>query len=135
MIKDLAKKTEIVRDWEAVKKLCAGSHRQYQSSRGYINETPPESFYNLPLVLAYCALDGVLIKLRDQGEFRCTGDFLGDRMKSSKKILPWYNYKLVSAGRIARNALAHKAKLVPKKECLIFINAIENELRAWGIIG
>ena len=55
-------------------------------------------------------------------------------MGASQKLLPWQNYDLVDNGRVARNDLAHEAKLSSKADCLRFINAIEAELKAWGII-
>ena len=100
---------------------------------GSITETRPEDSYNLPLVLAYGVLDRVLNKLSDQGAFPKEWN-LGPKMATSQNVLPWQNYDLVDNGRVARNDLAHKAKLSSKADCLRFINAIEAELKAWGII-
>ncbi len=99
-----------------------------------INETRPEDSYNLPLVLAYAVLDRVLRELRDQGAFTCNTWKLGAKMAASQNVLPWQDYHLVDNGRVARNYLAHKAKLLSKADCLQFIDAIESELTAWNIV-
>jgi hypothetical protein len=99
-----------------------------------MNETPPESFYNLPLVLAYAILDEVLSALIAQGVFACRDWKLGSKMVASKTKLAWQNYLLVDSGKTARNELAHRATLVERAHCLQFIEAIEVELRAWGVI-
>jgi hypothetical protein len=130
-----ADRAEVARDWAAVTTLCAGSHRQSQTEGGlFINESPPESFYNLPFVLAYAILDQVLANLIDQGAISChtKRPMLGEKMEASKSVIPWQNYALVDAGKTARNELAHKAKLLGKAACFEYIGAIEKELRAWG---
>lgn len=64
MIRDPQARSEIAQEWTAVRKLCASSHRQWRSSGGsFIIETPPESLYNLPFLLAYAVLDQVLGEL------------------------------------------------------------------------
>ncbi len=135
MIDDPQTKSEIAQDWRGVRKLCESSHRQWVSWGGsVINETRPEDSYNLPLVLAYAVLDRVLRELRDQGEFTCKAWQLGKKMAASQNALPWQDYDLVNDGRVARNDLAHQAKLLSKADCLRFIDAVESELKAWGIV-
>ncbi len=135
MIRDRQAKSEIAQDWRVVRKLCEGSHHQwFVPGAGMINETRPEDSYNLPLVLAYAVLDRVLRELRDQGEFTCKAWQLGAKMGASKNALPWQDYDPVDDGRDARNDLAHQAKLLSKADCLRFIDAVESELKAWGIV-
>ena len=135
MIRDPQAKLEIAQDWSVVRKLCEGSHRQYQSENGsFINESRAEDSYNLPLVLVYCVLDTCLDELVAQGVFSCTTWKLGPKMKASRGALPWKDYDLVDTGRDRRNDLAHRAKLQPKAECLRYIQAVENELTVWGIL-
>ncbi len=55
-------------------------------------------------------------------------------MAASQNALPWQDYELINNGRDARNALAHQAKLLSKADCLRFIDAIESELKAWGVV-
>ena len=140
MITNQQIRTEVAQDWAALRKLCAGSHRQYAVAGAggamFINETPPESFFNLPLLLAFGVLDQVLAELIDQGTFKCKGKrpLLGAKMAASKNHLLWQNYDLVERGKDARNDLAHEAKLLVKADCLVFIDAIEDELKAWHVL-
>lgn len=98
-------------------------------------ETPPEVFYNLPLILAYCSLDEVLTTLSGQGLFPLPkGAMLGTKMQRAKNVLPWIDYKAVVNGKRARNDLAHKAVLLSKTKCLRFVGVVERELRAWAVL-
>ena len=136
MILDQQIRADISEQWDAVKRLCRDSHRQYQTVGAMINETPPESFYNLPFLLAYAVLDQVLAELVEQGNIACPGKrpLLGQKMAASQNVLPWQDYALVDQGKTARNDLAHKATLLPKRECFRFIDAIETELTAWQVL-
>jgi hypothetical protein len=135
VIYDEDEKEEIVKAWMTVKALSKSSHRQSViPGGGVISETPPEGFRNLPLVLAYAVLEEILNGLRRQGIFTCGSDKLGAKMDASMDVLPWQDYGLVKTGREARNQLAHEAKLLDDKQCLIFIEAVEAELIAWGVI-
>lgn len=138
MIRDTQVRCEIEQEWNAVRKLCADSHRLAMLPVGaIINETPPESFYNLPLVLAFAVLERVLTQLGDERaipEAPGRRPPLGARMGESKEALRWQDYALVERGRNKRNDLAHKATLVQRADCFKFIDAIEVELRAWGVL-
>jgi hypothetical protein len=102
----------------------------------FINETPPEEMYNLPFVLAYAIFDQVFDELIDQGAFpKPPGKTtLAAKMNASSAHLPWVDYSSVDAGRIARNEVAHEAKLRSRSDCLRFVDSIEQELRAWGVL-
>jgi hypothetical protein len=137
MIRDPETQSEIAQQWAALRKLCAGSHRQSQIAGGpFINETPPDSFYNLPFLLAFAVLDEALGELIVQGTIQCRKrrPLLGDKMAASVNVLSWRDYALVDTGKAARNELAHEARLLAKVDCFRFIDAIENELRAWSIL-
>ena len=135
MIRDPKTKSEIAQDWRVVRKLCKAGYRTWMiPGAGSITEQRPEDSYNLPLVLAYAVLDRVLRELRDQGDFTCKAWQLGKKMAASQNALPWQDYDLVNDGRVARNDLAHQAKLLSKADCLRFIDAVESELKAWGIV-
>jgi len=101
----------------------------------YINETPPDNYYNLPLVLAFAVLDEALGEHIQQGTFKC-GDrrppLLGAKMSASRNAIPWQDYSLVELGKTARNKLTHEAQFIPKADCFKFIDAIERELKAWA---
>lgn len=134
MIKDQQAKAEIAQDWSVVRKLCKEGRTWLIPGAGVVSETYPEDYYNLPLVLGYAVLDRVLTELRDQGEFACRGWLLGAKMAASQSVLPWQDYDLVNGGKEARNNLAHDAVLTSKTDCLRFIDAVETELKAWGIV-
>jgi len=55
-------------------------------------------------------------------------------MFASKGPISWKDYALVDKAKCARNKLAHEARLVSRVQALTFIKAIEDELRAWGVI-
>ena len=135
MLSDQRTKSEISRDWGVVRSLCTGSHRQWQVPGGpFINETRPAESYNLPLVLAFAVLDRVLNEFRDQDTFSCSKWQLGNKMAAARNALPWQNYDLVDEGRNKRNEIAHEATLFSKPDCLRYIDAVEAELKAWGLV-
>jgi hypothetical protein len=138
MINDQTVRADVVHQWETVRTLSQGVHRTGMASGGagavMINETPLDEHFNLPFVLAFAVLDQVLDELVAQGSFACTRWELGAKMLASKGPIVWTNYSLVDEGKMARNKLAHEAKLVSKADALRFIRAIEDELRAWRIL-
>jgi hypothetical protein len=135
VINDLQVRAEVTQQWAVVRRFCAGSHRQYLVGGVFVNETPPEEFYNLPLILAFAVLDQVLTELIGQGTIpQPKRPLLGARMHASSTVLRWINYALVDSGKTARNNLAHEARLIGKLECLAFIEAIEVELKSWSIL-
>jgi hypothetical protein len=135
MINNKTRKDEIVKSWNALRKIQNSLTRVYLAPGcGFINEKAPDTAYNLPFVLAFSVLDEVLSELSAQKTIRCKSRKLGAKMEASINILPWKNYGLVDDGRDKRNDLAHKAIVISKAECLKFIDAIENELKEWGIL-
>lgn len=136
MIADAESAVVLRQHWNTVRQLTSASHRQVQIPGGpFINETPADEFFNLPLVLAYGVLDEVLDELIAQRTFRRSAgrQTLEIKMIASRPHLPWQDYTLVDFGRVVRNKLAHDAVLHSKKECLRYISAIDIEFRAWGI--
>src|SRR5262249_55943252 len=119
------------------------SHRQWMANGGsFIIETQLDEHYNLPLVLAYAVLEDALRALWRQGAFKVfdrSGNPHPDpklwaMMSASTTSLRWQGYKFVNKGRVARNDVAHQAKLKTKEDCLGYIDAIETELKAWSVI-
>jgi hypothetical protein len=135
MIKDPNVRAEIDHEWTTVRVLTSLNRTRIIPSL-IADETPPDEFYNLPLVLAYCALDDALKQLCIEGVFSCTKNNLSARMQASlnSTTLKWKNYDLVDEGRRARNKLAHEAVLHSKYICFRFINAIEDEFRNWALL-
>ena len=137
MINDKKTRDAILENWAGVRKLRA--HESFCPlipGSGIINAGSfmPDTFWNLPFLLAYSVLDEVLTVLRDQGEFQCKSWMLGAKIAASQAHLPWQDYDLVDEGRDARNGLAHQAVIVPKKKCFAYIDAIEAELLAWAVL-
>jgi hypothetical protein len=129
---------QAIRDsWAGVRELK--KHAQLMRlvpGMGFIDfgGSTPDAFWNLPFALAYSVLDQALSALRDQSVFVCGTWMLGPKMEASKQHLPWQDYDLVSRGKDARNDLAHRAILLPKKECFLYVDAVGVELKAWGIV-
>lgn len=137
MIRDAKRKAEVVECWAAVKKLGNGGHQSLIPGAGFVDTTPDDAYYNLPFVLAYAVLDDVLAALIEQGTFTCQGNapMLERKMHAAKtQGVSWVDYTLVSEGRIKRKALAHRAKVLPKADCLKYVAAVEAELKAWSIV-
>ena len=131
--------SDIAKQWAVVRTLCRGSHRQVAvPGAGTICETPPDELFNLPLVLAYSVMDQVLDELILQGTLPKppgrNSILLGTKMDASRAHLSWLDYAEIELGKNARNDVAHEGILLPKVDCLRFINAIERELKMWGII-
>jgi hypothetical protein len=142
MITDPAVQKNIAQQWSAMRVLCRSSHRQAIVAPGvFINETPPDEFYNLSFILAYAVLDPILDALIDQGVFTISKIFqkkrlipLGKKMNASRKYLPWVDYSQIEIGKNASNDLRHRAKVLAKSDCLLFIDKLEAELKAWNVI-
>lgn len=125
-------RSEVTRDWEAVRKLCAGSPQYFLPGGEVFCASTPEDFYNLPFLLAYGVLEQALTELIEHKPEKNRSLFW--RMETSKNYLPWRDYAGVDAGRIARNDLAHEAKLLGQAKCFAYIDMIEVELKAWGVL-
>ena len=129
--------TSFAEQWDVVQRFCSSSHRTWVGPAGAISETPPESFFNLPVVLAFSLLDEVLDSLMAQGAFpppRGHRPMLGPKMAASRAHLPWQDYIRVERGKDQRNALAHQGVLISNADCLAIVDAIGVELVAWGAI-
>ncbi|MBZ9709821.1 hypothetical protein LB543_24225 [Mesorhizobium sp. ESP7-2] len=138
MITDPIALGEVQHEWSSVVTLANWS-RSYATLGGFINETPPEGYYNLPLIVAFCALDDFLLQCVEESIFNMPSGVkkrfqLGDRMDASRSKLVWQDFDTVDAGRKARNDLAHRAVVCSKEKCFEYINAIGKEFYHWGII-
>ena len=87
---------------------------------------------NLLLVFAFSVLEDALVRLRDAGRFAEPTRGLGRLMKASRDTLPWVDYKLVSSGREALNAFAHRREYSKHAAVAKYVDAISAELSAWG---
>ena len=121
--------------WTVIRTFCSGS-RQWMTPGGtLISERRPESLSNLAALLACGLLDEVLSSLAGQGAFSVEPRaMLGRKMEASKAAIPWIDFDAVKAAKDRRNELAHRGKLIPEVQCLLIVEAIGAELRAWGAI-
>ena len=124
----------VAADWQTLGRLSTDVTRSGPTLGGWINETRPDSAFNLPLVLAFCVLEEVLNEFQIAGLFACPSWKLGAKMHASKTALPWQDFDAVDRAREARNALAHQGVIHPKRECLMHVMAVERELLAWGVL-
>jgi hypothetical protein len=90
--------------------------------------------HNLPFLNGCAVLNDALLALRDQGVFTCRSFFLGALHKESKSVIPRVDWALIHEVIDKRNDLAHKSIVVPIDDCLRYVDAIECELEAWGIL-
>lgn len=136
MITNLDALEDIQASWLGVAKLA--KHPEHYSIPSpmvtmVVPAGPPE-LLNLPFFLAYAVLDSVLSQLIEEGQFACNSWKLKPKMLASISVLPWQNYAKVDQGRVHRNELAHEAKFLSREDCRLYIQAVESELIAWGIL-
>jgi hypothetical protein len=144
VINDRGERAKIQQEWAVIIAQTKLTRGGILPGGVYVNETPPENFYNLPLVLAYATLDHVLGQFLDQGLFPCTSPQkarkqqtcrnLGDKLESAKTAISWVNFAVVKEGQVARNGLAHKNVMATKADCLKYIAAVGAELTGWGVL-
>jgi hypothetical protein len=93
-----------------------------------------DAAHNLPFLHACSVLNDVLAQMAHEGKFKCKSIFLGALVAASKTNLTWKNLPEVEKAVARRNDLAHRAEMLPRGECWQYIDAIREELRAWGIL-
>jgi hypothetical protein len=92
--------------------------------------------HNLPFLKACAVLNDVLKQLAKERRFPSQGKLLGGLIRASVQVSPpvsWLNLPLKKALK-DREALAHRAAIIPRADCWTYIAAIEAELVAWGIV-
>jgi hypothetical protein len=129
---------EIRRSWQGLEALRGQLQRSAFASVGVIGGTFPhklaDAAHNLPFIHAHGVLNDVLRQLAVEGVISCRSIFLGKLVGAARTKLAWRDLKLIRAGIRKRNAVAHKAKLLPRGECWKHVDAISREFKAWGII-
>jgi len=134
VIKNATVNTEIAQSWAVVRKMSSSSYMSRACGNSIIQYARPDDSYSLPFILAVSVLEQVLNELIAQGKFRCKSWKLGPKMAASRAHLPWQDYGTVDSGREERNRLAHEGMLLPKNDCLKYIDAIEHELKYWRVL-
>ncbi len=142
MIYDPAVIVDVRKQWAALRSMGRTTSRIVPGGP-VVMQSPAAEFFNLPLVLAYGVLHQVLLELIEQGSvprpFDAKGNVvrnpaLSACMKAARLALTWIDFNVVDDGRQRRKDLAHEAKLLTKADCLRYIEAIEAELTAWGVV-
>ena len=90
--------------------------------------------YSVAVLFAFSVLEDTLKQLAKEGVLNPRNHGLKRLMKSSKKVLPWVDYRQVNKGRKDRNKIAHMREFFPRGKCWGYINAIEQELTAWQVL-
>jgi hypothetical protein len=136
MIKDTSVLAELQKSWVGLKQqqgkvtiAVAGSMGMFGGSAIVIANVA----HNLPFIQACSVLNEALLQLSKEGHFQCGSFFLGKLMPASRRHLPWQDYDLVDKAVKRRNDVAHRSEILPRGECQKYVDAIERELRAWGI--
>lgn len=137
MISDKAALMEIRQSWKGVEALrgrlqraLLGSFAQVASFVIFV----ADSAHNLPFVHAYAVLNDVLEQLANEHHFKCKSIFLGALLDASKDKLPWKDFAIIKEGAERRNDVAHRGKVLPRADCWRYIDAIKDQLLAWGVV-
>jgi hypothetical protein len=137
VIKDADARRDLVASWKAVRAAQGRVEmnvRYASAGGGGLSRSFLDSCHNLILIYAFAVFSDVLSQLRDEGAFKCKAWMLQKLMSASREGLPWKNFALVDEGRQRRNDAAHDFKVIPRRDCAKFIDAIEQELVAWGLL-
>ena len=137
MIADKAALVEIRQSWGGVEAL---KNRVQRSLLGSFAEGGSfvifiaDSAHNLPLLHAYAVFNDVLEQLAKEGRFQCKSIFLGALLAASERNLPWKDFALIKEGVDRRNDLAHDGDVLPRADCWKYIEAVREQVVAWGIL-
>ena len=138
MITDPSTLADIQAKWSAIRVLASKGMTGAQLPSGSYIIFPQKDprYFNLPLLLAYSALEQVLEQLAYEGTVPAPSGrpTLHARLLAAQNSLSWTSFATIDEGRQRRNELAHDAALLNEQECLRFIGAIEIELIAWRIV-
>ncbi len=137
MIADKEILLEVRSEWKTVRKTweMIAANISFSFVRGGITSNEFRSAaYSLTLLFGFTVIEHVLQQLSAEGHFACRSKFVGSLMAASRHSLPWVNFTLVDEAREQRNKIAHQQQWISIEDCERYLNAIENELRAWGIL-
>ena len=137
MIKDKNPLQEIRKQWDGVLALRQRIQRNLFAGvvgGGTFSHFAADCAYNLPFLHACSVLNEALRQMSDEGVFTSTKHTLGALAKSAQHQVSWVNYGEVTKMVKERNALAHRAALLPRGDCWDYLDVIEAELRSWSII-
>jgi len=144
MIQDMPTLERLRKEWEGVR----SNHRKIRSAISVTGAsaaigavsllTRPQGLadlcQSLVVVLAYGVLERTLEAIRDESHFSSNARFLGGIMEDSQQTINWINFALVNEGKNKRNDIAHRSEILPRAKSEEYIDAIEAELRGWGVL-
>ena len=137
MIKNAAVLTEIRHQWGGVRTLRVRAQRSTVNSADANHvwvATLADIAHNLPFLHACSVLNEVLEQLRDEGVFHCKARTLGALVKASAGSLEWVDLPGVEQMVRDRNALAHGGTLLSRAQCWEYLDLVERQFLAWGIL-
>jgi hypothetical protein len=135
IITDATALSTVRSEWSAVVKVTERMRKLMAGPVGSIADGALHSVvYNLPLLLAFNVLEKVLRALKKQRQIPDSGEQLGDLMDIFQGDPSWLEWSVLRDGERRRNAITHAGELFSGVECLADIDAVEQQLGAWGIL-
>jgi hypothetical protein len=135
LITDIPALATIRSEWSAVVKVRERMNKLMSGPVGSVADGALHSVvYNLPLLLAFDVLGKVLRALKRQRQVPGERDQLGDLMDIFQGDPSWLEWSVLRDGVRRRNAIAYAGELFSGVECLTDIEAVEEQLREWGIL-
>lgn len=136
MIRDFDVLQNVREEWKTVRAtwdMLAANIVFSFSGGGYVSHEFRCVAYSLTLLFGFTVLEHVLQQLQSEGQFSCKSISVSKLMIASQNSLPWVDYSLVDEARKRRNDIAHRQQWIEIDDCKKYLDAIENELRAWNI--
>ena len=136
VVSDEAVLDEVRRTWGTVRILQARVRANLFAGMGIFRGVTRgfwDLSHSLVLLFAFSVLEDLLKQVRKEQKLKC-GYQLGAMMHKSQSVLSWTDFGTVDEGRECRNSLAHDQVIPPRADSWKYINAIERELIAWGIL-
>jgi hypothetical protein len=134
LITDTDTRAAIRSEWSAVVKVRDRMRKLMSGPVGSIADgTLHGVVYNLPLLLAFNVLEQTLRALKKQRQISGGGERLGDLMDLLQGDPSWLEWSVLRDGERRRHAIVSSGELFSGVECLADIEAVEEQLRAWGM--
>ena len=137
MIRDSSVLQNVIDEWKTVRTtwdMVAANIVFSFAGGGYVSHEFRCVAYSLTLLFGFTVLEHILQQLQNEGHFSCQSTSVGKLMIASQHSLPWVDYTLVDEVRKRRNDIAHRQQWIEIDDCKRYLDAVENELRAWKII-
>jgi hypothetical protein len=136
LITDVSALAALRSEWSAVIKVRERMNKLLSGPVGSIADGALHGVvYNLPHLLAFNVLERALRVLKKQRQLPGQSEQLGDLLDIFQGDPSWLEWSVLRDGERRRNAIAHAGELFSGVECLADIEAVEEQLRAWGILG